>query len=198
MPRVEVMPFLHREGNITVAADPYVQPERSEVILGRNLSKLGVISIQLALQNQGQGSVFLQPLGIALILPDGTELSPMQAIVVATKELRAEFSGARLLLLPLAVPPSPGYFAVMFQIAHDKDLLVERITDYWTKELKDAVVHRDELVHGFVFFMPNEDTSPFDEATLVCNLLNVAEARRFTVRMHLTGLGFKGVSSAAK
>ena len=200
-PSIEVLPFSRREGKVTVAGDPYVGRERSEAFFGQDLSKLGVIPIQLFVQNHGEGRLWLQPSSLSLILPDGTSLKPVRAMVVGTMETPGEFSrgedeaiahgaviGAILLFQPLLGA------GLARDIHRDKERtkVFQRTTDYWTKELKDVIVGKNESAHGFVFFVPNSGSAAFDEATVVYNLLDIDAAERFAIGLPLTGLGFSG------
>ncbi len=200
IPSLEVIPFLRREGKVTVAADPYVGRERSERFFGQDLSKLGVIPVQLFVQNHGEGRLWLQPSSLSLTLPEGTSLKPVRAMVVGAMETPRGLSGGEAAALALGtfIGAFGGNPFVGYQMASDilkdkeRGKVFQRTTDYWTKELKDVIVGKNESAHGFVFFVPNSGSAAFDEATVVYNLLDIDAAERFIIGLPLTGLQFSG------
>ncbi|MDP2606077.1 MAG: hypothetical protein Q8S00_26340 [Deltaproteobacteria bacterium] len=201
-PSIEALPFSRTQATVTVAGDPYLDRVRSETFFGQDLSKLGVIPIQLFVQNHGEGQVWLQPSSISLNLPDGTSLKPVRAMVVGAMKIPRDLSGGEVAGLALGgvVGAFGGNPFVGLELGgrimegKERDKVFQRIADYWTKELKDVIVGKNESAHGFVFFVPNWGRAAFDEATLVYNLLDIGEAKRFAVLLPLTGLRYSSSS----
>ena len=201
IPTSDVMPAWRIEGAVAVGADLYVQPERLEAVFGRDLRKVGVVPIQVLVQNSGERQYWLQRSAIALELPDGTQMNPVRATEVAVMEpphpprsIAANIALGALLIPFIPILIYPALIDVQLSDASRR----QRRTDYWSKELVDVVLGENESVHGFVFFVLPPGTQALNEATLVLNIVDIAEARRFMIRLPQSGLGFKGVPAKAE
>lgn len=179
VPRIEAMSALGIENEITVGADPYVQPDRQDAVFDGDLRKAGILPIQILLQNNGDRRLLVRRSNITLVLPDGRQISPVGATAVAVK-----------------VPPKGGgwgyglgfYGLVAESMAADK-ARQGRVADYRNKELQDVTLVKGESAHGFIYFVPPQETPTFTKATLMVPVVDVELGTSFVVRLQLSGLG---------
>ncbi len=78
-------PSAATEGGVTVVADPYVQLERQRRVFDVELTPLGVLPVQLTLENRGNLPLVLHSLDLRLSLPGGERLSPADPSVVVVR-----------------------------------------------------------------------------------------------------------------
>jgi hypothetical protein len=72
MPMPKNMPYSYSDDEMAIYADPYVQLGRQREYFDAELSKMGVIPIQLLIQNKSDGP--LPCTAISLELPDGAQI----------------------------------------------------------------------------------------------------------------------------
>ncbi len=188
VPTVGAMPAWRDEGAVAAGADPYVQPERQQAVFAEALGEAGVLPIQVFVQNHGARGVRVRRADLTLRLPEGRDLSPSVAAVVAAALARAGGAaeiGTLASLGRLLAAASPGDRA-----------RTARLADYKSKEFHDVTLGRAEAAHGFVYFIPPAGTPAFDAATLTVSFVDAEEASSTVVALPLTGLAFKGVPAA--
>jgi hypothetical protein len=181
VPKIETMPVSRTEGPVTIGVDPYIQPERQKEVFDDDLKKAGVLPIYLLIKNNGERPISFRrrsemPLAdIALELPDGMQISPIQTDTVLrqlggdrfarmldkmrfglpqderSKHERSKDIAMAFLLFPLIPIFLPG----MVGIEVENSAIEARINDYMKKEFKDVKLNKDESTHGFVYFMPS-------------------------------------------
>jgi hypothetical protein len=127
------------------------------------------------------------------------EIAPLRATLVAKMALPpapytpGEVVVGTVLNLPLLFvinEVTGGSSETLSRIAGKADRLPDPDgrTDYWRKELKDAILGSGESVQGFVYY-PWPRTAPvFEEATLVMPLIDLEGATRLVIRVRLRGL----------
>jgi hypothetical protein len=190
VPKAETMLAWRAEGPVAIGADPYVQSERQKATFDGDLSKAGVLPIQVSLYNRGDRQVLIRPSDMVLKLPEGGEVSQAGA---ATAAARLESNGG-------VIASSIAFGLVGFLVsssAADK-ARAARVEDYRRKELQEVRLRKDETAHGFVYFIPAPETKPFTEATLKVRFVDVEEATSFVVPLPLSGLEFKGSTSKSE
>jgi hypothetical protein len=199
MPQLEVMPWSHTERGVAVGTDPYVQVGRLKQIFGHDLAIYEIIPLQILVKNMGGRRLWLQRSAIHLERPDGLEIAPLRATAVAKMALPpapytpGEVVISTLLNMPVLVvlnEVTAGSSETLSRIAGKADQLPnpDGLTDYWRKELKDAILDSGESVQGFVYY-PWPRTAPvFEEATLVMPLIELEGATRLVIRLRLRGL----------
>jgi len=197
--QLEGMPWSHTERGATVGTDPYVQGGRLKRVFGHDLTTYEIIPVQVLVQNNGGTRLWLQRSAIYLERPDGMEIAPLRATIVAGMALPpapytpGEVVVSTVLNFPLLFvinEVTGGSSETLSRIAGKADRLPDPDgrTDYWRKELKDAILGSGESVQGFVYY-PWPRTAPvFEEATLVMPLIELEGATRLVIRVRLRGL----------
>ncbi len=193
IPKPGSIPVWQIKGAVAVGADPYVQPDRLQTVFDTEPTKWGILPVQVFVQNQGDGRLWVRRSEIALELADGGRISPEDAHNAAYR-----ISGERIkVLFPHYAQPGciAGCGLILFTLLAVKGATnissstanSKRLTDFQKKEIRDVVLEKDESVHGFVYFpWPSEA-----EATLKVSVLDIDEGSRVVVRLPLSELGLK-------
>ncbi len=190
-PQAESMPIWNTEGAVRVGVDPYTQPARQATIFGGDLSAVGIIPIQVFVQNQEERRLVIRPSDMMIELPDGSQIISTGASTAAMKLERSH--GA-------AVPATVflGFAAAAVTASSEDKARAARLQDYRRKELQDTQLRKGESAHGFVYFSLPAGTPAFTDATLIVRLVDFEEATSFAVRLPLRDVGFKGVPLKAE
>lgn len=201
-PTAELMPAARSEGDVMVAADPYVEGTRLEAMFNLDLRVKGILPIQLLVKNESSGRVWLQRGAVRLLVSTGPGIPPTRATQVATMAIPpapytpGEIATAALINLPLLLilnELTAGRIELLSQMGSKAELLPHPNgrTDYWRKELKDVILANGESAHGFVYFAwPAEIRSPVDDLILLVPLVDIDEAERLVIRLPLSGVHF--------
>jgi hypothetical protein len=169
------MPAWKVEGFVEVGADPYVQAERQKAVFDAELNEVGVLPIQVFIQNHGDRPVVVRSSDMRLILPGGMTVDPSGATEVVVK-----------------MEKHPVSFRFGSAGADRVFEMKDRRADYLRKKFGDVVLGKKESVHGFVYMIPPR--GPFSdvirEATLSVRCVDPESATSFVVYLPLKGLAF--------
>jgi len=196
-PKIVTMPFSRIENAVMVAVDPYIQPERQKEVFDADLKKLGVLPLYLVVENRGDRELSLQRFeAIALELPDGSQINPVDASPIARRLGRGDGDGGfkrgdevvgAVMLLPLLFPVA---LAILAAQTTETNTTEARIADYTNKEFKDVVLSKNDSAHGFVYFMPPEGTLWYTKARLVLRFVDKTAGTSFVIRVPVSESGF--------
>ena len=192
-PKIEAMASRQAEGFLLLGADPWVQLEQQKSVFDADLTKLGVLPVQIFLENRGDQKLRLHRSDTTLELPEGNQISRTPGPDVA--ELTRPKPGAAGMLyyvMAFSFPvtwfllPLPIVLFIAERKVADRTVAT-RLVDYQGKELGDDIILADrESAHGFVFF---QLPSPMPkEATLVLRLVNVDDGTSIVARLPLSRL----------
>jgi len=184
IPKLDAMPACRQAGSVTCGADPYVQPDRQKATFSGDLNKIGVLPIQVFLQNQGAREMLVRPSDIVLTLPNGNEVSCASASATAAK---FESTGG-----VIASGIAFGMIGALVASSAEDKARASRLEDYRRKELKEVRLKKDESAHGFIYFIPSPETPSFTEAILKVRFIDVEEGTSSVVDLPLKGLVFQG------
>ena len=186
IPKAGAMPAWQVGDVMAVGADPYMQNDRQRAVFDKALNDVGVLPIQVLVQNRSERRLRVEPYKITLTLPDGSESSPVTAYAVASRFAPhygrgADYAAAAFGLIGAVVALSAASAAEKASTA--------RTADYASKELKETILGKDESVHGFVFFMLSPGTQTLVEATLKVLVLDADDEKtNFAVSLPLRGV----------
>ncbi len=185
VPQAGAMPAWQVGDVVAVGADPYMQNDRQRAVFDENLNDVGVLPIQILVQNRSERRLRVNPSSITLTLPDGGESSPVTSSAAASRFAPhygkgADHAAAAFGLIGAVVALSAASAAEKGSTA--------RYADYASKELKETILGKDESVHGFVFFIRPPGTKTFVDTTLKVLVLDADDEKtEFTVSLPLSG-----------
>jgi hypothetical protein len=186
----EVMPHSLTDGSVEVRADPYVQPDRQRKYFDAELTRLGLLPIQVFVRNGSEPPLVLSYDAVWLELQDGTQIQRLAPINFddlrdrRTKEGQQEKerrapecppstgsnSDPRQILLEVPyvnIAVAPFVFAVLLMetaaCAEEETRVrtwLARREDYSIKELDGIALDKDESRSGFVYFGIPPDVAP--------------------------------------
>jgi len=175
VPKPSSMPVWRVEGFVGVGADPYVQAERQNAVFDAELNEVGVLPIQVFIQNHGDRPVVIRSSDMRLVLPSGRTVDPSGATEVVVKMEKH----------PVLFRFGSAGVGHVFEMR-------DRRADYLRKKFGDVVLGKEESVHGFVYMIPPR--GPFSdvirEATLSVRFVDPENATSFVVNVPLKGLAF--------
>jgi hypothetical protein len=190
MPVPEIMPYSYSDRYLEVYADPYLQLDRQRKYFDAELTKLGVIPIQVFVRNKSDWSFALAYDDIWLELLDGTQITRAPSSHFfswkgprpqETPKTIGSSTAPQLDAIVLMTAPIWGPFAYMAYKAR-----TDRLADYKDKEFNAIVLGKDESGNGFIFFVIPPDADIRDTQTLVFRF--VEEYSMAVIRLRLNGL----------
>lgn len=180
IPVVGSMPVCQTEGALEVGADPYIQPDRQKTVFGCDLNAVGILPIQVYVQNKGKDRLLIRPSDMVLEFPDGTQISPVGASAAAAKmESIGRVVGASLAF---------GLIGMLAASKAEDKARADRLEDYRRKELQEAKLGKGDSAHGFLYFSPAQGTQALSSGVLLIRAVNVDDGSSFVARVPLTGL----------
>ena len=211
MPHLDTMPVRHTEREITVGADPYVQPARQLDAFDTRLTRKGILPIQLFIKNHRGQNLAVRPMAIKLELPDGSQLDvsttmsmvsqlsgsepekykPVVGPTLMVEGLRAgdPMGGAGLLLL--SIPITMLEFAVTGAQGLQRKAWQARLATYENVSLREATLEKGEATYGFVFFALSPELQHFPEKAMLHLAFEVEDETKLSFDLPLNGLGFE-------
>ena len=197
------MPARGADGRLTVAADPYTDWQRQQAVFGSGLSRMGILPVQLLLENGAARRMLVRASEVALVLPDGRALLASSAFVVV-----ARMQGALVQHQPVAqgalhmAPLAGAYFGpaaygatglagvmvfIAANIVTNKPVRAPGaiLADYRSKELPDVAFGPGESRHGFVYFLLPPDAPRAGNFALAARFIDVEDATVTVVRVPL-------------
>jgi hypothetical protein len=184
VPKTVAMPYSRVENSVTVAVDPYIQPDRQKEVFNDELK--GMLPLYLFVENRGDRKLSLNRSTIALEFPDGSQISPIQTETVLQRlgkmasTTSGHCGGSCLRDVGLVLPLLASKRASEAQLA-----------DYMEKEFKDVVLSKDASAHGFVFFIQPSGTLWFTKVRLALRFVDEADGSSFVVRVPVSESAFK-------
>jgi hypothetical protein len=208
IPEPAAMPHTQTEGTISISVDPYVQADRQKAIFGGDMFAVGVLPLQVVVENAGERSVRIDSNNFRLALPGEEVVGPRPGTEVATlfasHSSAADYGSAGLGVLGQVFGAIGGLIGnVLGSVfsgtvkGSESDALRARQEDYSRKELKSVMLGKNESTRGFLYFGLPAGTPAFDEATLVLEIPD-SQMDITSVRVVLKDLGYKGISGTGR
>ncbi len=207
VPVATAMPARGADGGLTVSADPYVDAKRQQAVFGSSLSRMGILPVQLLLENSATRRVLARASEVALVLPDGRAFLLAGAFAAvawlegAPVQYQPMAQGAAVHTAPLAgayfgpaaygaVSMVGAMFAVanMVELNRRAELQREILADYRSKELRDVAFDPGESRHSFVYFVLPPDAPRTGDFALAVRLIDAEDATVTVVQVPLPGL----------
>ncbi len=195
-PQFSAMAVRYTEGDIRIGADPYLDADRQTAAFDVDLSKCGVLPIQLFVQNQGERALWVRPTEVKLDFADGTQISPIDVFTVGRCGKVGPGGEQASLITPPTQPmyglgPQAGAAAGLFGVLIGVTSLAvaetgardPRVVNYRENELRGALLRKNDSTHGFVFFYAPSDKQLSNSADLVVRFNDAADESSFTVRL---------------
>ena len=171
-------------GDVSVAADPWVDRERQKAVFDADFHDKRVLAVHVHAKNGGSRRLLVRKSDMALLLPAGRQLAPASASAVAAK---LEGTGD-VIAWSLAF----GIIGFLAASSADDKARAARLQDYRQKEFQDATLGRDVAAHGFVYFIPPRGTPPFEQARLAVRFVDLEDVKSTVVELPLARLGYRG------
>lgn len=187
-PDFERMSVRRSQGPIEVGADAYFETDKQVAVFDASLTEVGVLAVQILIQNRGESAVLIKPGKLLLRVSNGMEIAPVEARAVVAKfdrDYGKSFDRAAVAfgLIGAAV-------AISASSASEK-AQSDRHLDYAAKELKKVVIEKGGSTHGFVFFILPPGTSGVIDSTLTVPCFGTDETPSVVVQLQLTTAGAK-------
>lgn len=195
IPEFDRMLVRRSQGPVAVGADPYVEADRQIGVFDTSLTEVGVLPVQILIQNRGELPLLINPGKLMLMLPDGKEIAPVEARAVVAKFNRdygQSFDRAAVAFGLI------GAAVAMSAISASEKAQADRHLDYAAKELKKVVIQKGESTHGFVFFILPPGTSGLNDTTLAVPCFAIDETIGETVKLPLARKEAREVSTIEK
>jgi hypothetical protein len=196
VPKTVAMPYSRVENSVTVAVDPYIQPDRQKEVFNDELK--GMLPLYLFVENRGDRKLSLNRSTIALEFPDGSQISPIQTETVLQRlgkmasTTSGHCGGSCLRDVGLVLPLLPLIIPLMIPLGlASKRASEAQLADYMEKEFKDVVLSKDASAHGFVFFIQPSGTLWFTKVRLALRFVDEADGSSFVVRVPVSESAFK-------
>ena len=171
-------------GDVSVAADPWLDPERQKAVFDADFHDRRVLAIHVHASNAGPRRLLVRKSDMVLRLPGGRQLGPASASAVAAK---LESSG-QVIGWTLAF----GLIGFLAASNADDKARAARLQDYRQKEFQDATLGQGAAAQGFVYFIPPRGTAPFEQATLAVRVVDLEDLKSTVVNLPLARLGYRG------
>ncbi len=221
MPVPDTMPYSYSDAYLEFHTDPCLRVDRQVELFDADLTKMGVIPIQVFVSNKSNRLFTLPEAYTWLELPDGTRIprtylseffkqreepkekpkeppepkqSPEErsfASELARAAMQGAIEGALPFIATVAIFTAPIWGPAVYIHYRSKQAWTERLADYDSKE-QQLSLEKDESSHGFMFFMPPPGTPAFNEATLNVSITEPDETPISLFYIPLKGLEFKG------
>ncbi len=181
------MPVEKTYGELSISVDPYADKDRQKAAFDEHLYSKGFIVVNVLLKNSGPRQILVRRADLRLVLPDGTEVAPVSAEIMAVRfSDKGDVTGWTL---------GFGIIGGLAASAAAQQADSARRADYQSKEFKEEVtLVTDQSAHGFLYFMVSRGTQPFDEATLAVRVVDVEDGKSSVVSVPLTALKFPGTN----
>lgn len=194
-PEFERMLVRSSQEPVAVGADPYVEADRQIAVFDASLTEVGVLAVQILIQNRGEQPVLINPGKLLLRLPHGKEIAPVEARAVVAKFNRdygKSFDRAAVAfgLIGAAVAIAASSTSEKAQ--------ADRHLDYATKELKKVVIEKGGSTHGFVFFILPLDAGTLNDSTLTVPCFGADETISVVVKLPFAKTGAKEAATLVK
>jgi hypothetical protein len=199
-PEFGAMPIRSVEGNIHVAADPYIEAERQTSLFEADLGKCGVLPVRVMVRNAGERAVWLRCTEVTLELQDGKRLAALDVFTLGRCGSTQAAGEQPSLVTPPTQPmwglgPQAGSLAGLIgaaaglagYAAAESGARDPRVANYQRNELRGALLRKNDATHGFVFFSLAADEPAPERAELVLRLHDVADESSFAIRLPLAG-----------
>lgn len=124
---------------ITLAADPYDDPERAKATFDEDIRKKGYVPIQLVIDNKTNGRLLVQRQRVELIAPSGETYRP-----VASAIMSQDFEDDKI---------AYAFLGGLLSYASAEEANKKREADWATKGVPDSMfIEPDKTGGGFVYF----------------------------------------------
>lgn len=171
-------------GDMSVAADPWVDRERQKAVFDADFHDKRVLAIHVHVKNAAARRLLVRKSDMTLLLPGGRQLAPASASAVAAKlESSGEVIGWTVAF---------GIIGFLAASSADDKARAARLQDYRQKELQDATLGQGAAAHGFVYFIPPRGTAPFEQGTLAVRVVDLEDLKSAVVELPLARLGYRG------
>lgn len=203
--RPEAMPYHGSDAALTLGADPYVQPERQQRVFGADLVAVAVIPVQVAVANNGNEPLPIEPDHFRLQWHDQqmTEHRPGHEVakLLAPGEGVADYATTGIGMLGGLAGPigaAAGRLVALLSAGalgqSRADAAQAREADYYRKELKATRLAGRQWVRGFLFFVLPRETPAFRDPIL--SLAVFREQQQIAdIRLPLKGLVYPGAGA---
>ncbi len=172
----------HTNDNLAVAVYPIVGEEQ-EQMLDADLNEVGVLALQVVLENRGEYTKVVRSKDMVLTLPDERTFGPTTVDSVVYK---VDESGS-----VIGSTVAFGLIGYMAASSAEESAKKARLMDYRAKSLGEEELAANDSAHGFVFFIPPPGSGTFDEATLSVFFVNEDLSTAKEVRVPVKGIGFE-------
>lgn len=161
--------------------------EEQEVYFDADFNEAGIIAIQVLAENRSERPARVRPKDFVLITPDGQSLSPVtsDSVVYSVGE-DGSVVGATLAF---------GLIGWMAANQAEESSRNARLIDYQSKTFSEQVLYQGQSEHGFVFFVPPENTAPFTTAELTVTFVEDESATASAVRVPIANINYFGSES---
>jgi hypothetical protein len=134
------------QAGLTIAADPYADPDKSKAVFGFEMISKGLLAVNLVFENAGEKKFFVYTNQITFEDANGEKYQKLQASQVASAVEGTGFVGGT---------ESPGVsVGIMGLSTHPSPSLAQR---YLEVSLAGSVLAPRSRAHGFVFFGLGKD-----------------------------------------
>ncbi|MGH7186134.1 MAG: hypothetical protein ACREIB_07660 [Pseudomonadota bacterium] len=178
------MPIVHVQEGFSVAADPYIEPDRQRSVFDADLGGAGVLAFHVFVENKSGKPTIIRRSDMSLTPPEGTRIGPESANSAAVK---VGESGS-----VVAASLAFGIVGALVAGSAEDSARNARIADYRSKEFPEQTFAKDQAAQGFVFFIPPPGTKPFDAATLTVRFVDAESGAVQSVDVPLAALKFTG------
>jgi hypothetical protein len=157
------LPVWKLEGPLAVGADAYLDADTQTGAFDAVLTEVGILPVQILIQNRSDMPIVINPSRIALILPNRSPVAPVEARAVVAKFALHYGRGFDV---------GAGAFGLIGLLAGRSAVLAtekaqaDRHLDYAAKELRKVTIEKEGSTQGFVFFSLPGDEASLSGATL--------------------------------
>ncbi len=174
-------------GAVSVSADANPKLKGQSVELSNRLKESGLIAIRVEVENQGNHRLLIRRRDIAIVRPDGTEISSLPASTFAALGVIPHMKNWTA-PLGVGVQALPALFAglanVVAREVEGKELEAS-LSIYKDKELYDATLTKGRSVQGYVYFVVPVRCIGLEDLKLVVPVIDFDSAVRYVIRLPL-------------
>ncbi len=173
---------------VAVSADANPEMKGQSVVISTRLKESGLLAIRVEVKNDGGHRLLIRRRDIAIVLPDGTEISSLSASTFAALGVKPRMKGwtAPSGVGVWALPTVFASLANLAAIGAERKELETHLSIYQDKELYDATLTRGRSVQGYVYFFVPEEVVSLEELKLVLPIIDFDSATWYIVRLPMT------------
>lgn len=175
-------------GVVAVSADANPEMKGQSEEVSTRLKESGLLAIRVEVKNQGGHRLLIRRRDIAIVRPDGTEISSLSASTFAALGVKPRMKGwtAPSGVGVWALPTVFASLANLAAIGAERKELETHLSIYQDKELYDATLTRGRSVQGYVYFFIPREVASLEDLKLMVPVIDFDSAIRYVVRLPLT------------